>query len=357
MTMKLQPRQQAILAAVIERYVETAEPVGSAALVNDPQFAARVGQLSSATIRNELAELEALGLLSHPHTSAGRIPTDAGYRLYVNEMLRPRPVRARERAQIQAQITTPPSSVEDALRAACAALAQLTGYPAVATLPSPRRDSVRHVQINPLPPRRLILALVTASGRIEHRLFEVAEDIPAQHLATVINFLNQQLSGLSLSSLRALQWDDISKGLHGAEVLAIAQRAFEFVRQSAAELGDERVVVQGMITLLDEPEFSDIQEARRAMRLFEDEATLSGLLRAPLEQQSIEQYAVVIGREHHAVENLAAQRFSLVGIAYGVGGEVLGTVGVMGPTRMKYADAVSIVPALAARLQDSLETL
>jgi heat-inducible transcriptional repressor len=91
--------------------------------------------------------------------------------------------------------------------------------------------------------------------------------------------------------------------------------------------------------------------------LFEDEETLSGLLRAPLEQQSIEQYAVVIGREHHVVDNAAAQRFSLVGIAYGVGGEVLGTVGVMGPTRMKYTDAVSIVPALAARLQDSLETL
>jgi heat-inducible transcriptional repressor len=213
---------------------------------------------------------------------------------------------------------------------------------------------VRHVQINPLPPHRLILALVTASGRIEHRLFEVAGDVPDNRLATVVNFLNQKLSGLSLSALRSRQFDDISEGLHGAETLVLARRAFEFVQQSAIELGDERVVVQGMITLLAEPEFSDISQARAAMRLFEDTATLSDLLRAPLEQRS---YAVVIGHEHQAAGNSAANRFSLVGIAYGRSGEVLGTVGVMGPTRMKYADAMALVPALAARLRDSLEAL
>jgi heat-inducible transcriptional repressor len=149
---------------------------------------------------------------------------------------------------------------------------------------------------------------------------------------------------LSLSSLRALQWEDISKGLHGAMCCRSHNAPLNLCASRLPNWAMNAWSVQGMITLLDEPEFSDIQEARRAMRLFEDDETLSGLLRAPLEQQSIEQYAVVIGREHHVVDNAAAQRFSLVGIAYGVGGEVLGTVGVMGPTRMKYADAVSIVP-------------
>lgn len=357
--MNLQARQQALLAAVIERYVATAEPVGSASLANDPNFVARVGGVSSATVRNELADLEAAGLLAHPHTSAGRVPTDAGYRVYVNELLRPRPIRANERAHIKSQIATPASSVEDALRDACAALARLTGYPAVATLPSAGRDLVRHVQINSLPPRRLILALVTSAGRIEHRVFDVSDDVPSERLAQAVNFLNLQLSGRTLAALRALSFDDISEGLHGVEVLNLARRAFEFVKQSAQELGDERVVVQGMITLLDEPEFSDIDQARAAMRLFEDETAMSDILRAPLQRDAGDatSYAVVIGGEHHAVENVAARRFSLVGIAYGVGGEVLGTVGVMGPTRMKYADAVSLVPALAARLQASLETL
>lgn len=353
--MTLSERQRALLAAVIERYVETAEPVGSTAMCGDAGFVARAGSVSSATIRNELVELENLGLLTQPHTSAGRVPTDAGYRLYVNEMLRPRQVKPRERAQIHAQIPTPATSVEDVLRDACAALAKLTGYPAVATLPQARRDTVRQVQLNPLPPRQVILALVTQSGRIEHRVFEVGEEVPDERLATVVNFLNQNLGGRALSTLRVLDFVGISSGLHGLETLNLARRAFDFVKQSAEDLGDERIVVQGLITLLDEPEFSDIREARQAMRLFDDATAMNGLLQSA--EFSENGYSVVIGHELRAIENPVAQRFSLVGIAYGMGDEIFGTVAVMGPTRMKYADAVSLAPVLAQRLKSSLETL
>lgn len=354
--MNLNTRQQALLAAVIERYVVTAEPVGSSAMCADANFVARVGQVSSATVRNEMAELENLGLLAHPHTSAGRVPTDAGYRLYVNEMLRPRPLKASERAQIS-QIAAPASSVEDVLREACAALAKLTGYPAVASLPQARRDTVRQVQINSLPPRQVVLALVTQSGRIEHRVFEVGSETTDERLATVVSFLNQQLSGRALSSLRVLDFATISAGLHGVETLGLAARAFEFVKKSAEDLGDERIVVQGLITLLDEPEFSDIRTARGAMRLFDDSEAMTQLLQTTWEKTGDNRaYAVVIGHELSATESVA-QRFSLVGIAYGIGGEMLGTIGVMGPTRMKYAETTSLVPALSQRLQASLETL
>jgi len=356
--MNLNERQRALLAAVIERYVQTAEPVGSVAMVADAGFVARVGSVSSATIRNELAELENLGLLTQPHTSSGRVPTDAGYRLYVNEMLRPRAVKPQERAQIRSQISSPASSVEDVLRDACMALAKLTGYPAVATLPQAGRDKVRQVQLNSLPPRRLVLALVTQTGRIEHRVFEVGADLPDERLATVVNFLNQQLSGRALAALRVLDFKEISEGLHGIEILSLASRAFEFVKQSAEELGDERIVVQGLITLLDEPEFSDIRDARQAMRLFEDAGAMNDLLQTPLEMYRPENAcAIVIGHELGAVDNPVAQRFSVVGVAYGLGDDVLGTVAVMGPTRMKYADAVSLAPVLAQRLKDSLESL
>jgi len=360
--MTLRPRQQALLAAAIERYVESAEPVGSTALASDARVTARFGQVSSATIRNELAELEEIGLLAHPHTSAGRVPTDAGYRYYVNEILRPRPVKAAERARINSGIAAPPSSVEDALREATAALAKLTGYPAVASLPPARSDRMRHLQINPVPPHRLILILVTASGRIEHRIFDVEHDVPASRLTTVVNFLNEQLGGRPLATLRTLRFEDVAEGLHDAETLALARRAWDLVRQSVNDLSDDLIVVQGLITLFNEPEFSDIQQARAAMRLFDDAPAMSDLLRAaqasqfPASGQPV-QYAVVIGQEHPKGDNPTIERFSLVGIAYGTGGEVLGTVGVMGPTRMKYADAVSLMPALAARLQVCLETL
>src|SRR5690606_36461106 len=138
-----------------------AEPVGSSALACDTRVTSAFGTLSSATIRNDLADLEAAGLLAHPHTSAGRIPTDSGYRLYINEMLRPRPVRAGERAQIRASIAAPASSVADALQDATTILARMTGYPAMASLPGATTDTMRPVQLNPLPPHRLILVLVT----------------------------------------------------------------------------------------------------------------------------------------------------------------------------------------------------
>jgi len=356
-------RQQALLAAVIERYVESAEAVGSSTLAADPRIVGQFGHVSSATIRNDLADLEAAGLLAHPHTSAGRIPTHAGYRLYINEMLKPRPVRAAERTQIQTRIATPISSVEDALREATTLLAKLTGYPAVASLPAANRDTMRHLQINSLPPHRLILVLVTAAGRIEHRLFEVEKEVPAVQLTTVVNFLNENLGGRPLSDVRTLTFEDVSAGLHDVQVLGLAQRAWELVRQSVADVSDDCIVVQGLITLLDEPEFADISEARAAMRLFEDEAAMTDILRAsvPLASQRSTSkrraHTIVIGSELEDVSNPAMQQFSFVGISYGANGEVLGTVGVMGPTRMKYAEAASLVPALAGRLQECLETM
>jgi heat-inducible transcriptional repressor len=284
------------------------------------------------------------------------VPTDAGYRLYVGEMLRPRAVRPEERRRIQRGIAAPATSVEDALREACVALAQLTGYPAVATLPGAARDTFRQVQINALPPRRLILVLVTASGRVEHRLFEI-DDVSAQHLATVVNFLNQQLAGRTLSSLRTLTFEEFSAGLHGAEIVTLARRAFEWVQNSIPESGGERIVVQGLVTLLDEPEFSEIHHARAAMQLFQDEAAVADILLAPLEEygRNRMQTAIVVGREYGRAADSA--RFSLVGVAYGAGDETLGAVGVLGPTRMKYADAAALLPLLAARLQSSIESI
>ena len=354
--MELRPRQKAILAAVIERYVATAEPVGSSALAADPKLLAGCGALSSATIRNELAELENQGLLAHPHTSAGRIPTDAGYRIYVNEMLRPRPIRAAEQRQLET-VAPPLSSVEDTLREATAILARLTGYPAVASLPHAQRDTVRALQLNAVAAQRLILVLVTAAGRIEHRLFDVDDQIPASRLQTVVNFLNEQLGNRPLGTVRNLDFETVSRGLHDEATLRLARKTWELVRQSVADIADDGIVVQGLITLLDEPEFTEIGSARAAMRLFEDETALGGLLRTAegLPRDLPTSQTIRIGRELPPTSNPAAQWFSFVGIAYGSGGEAMGALGVLGPARMRYADAISLVPALAARLQITLE--
>lgn len=358
-------RQRTILAAVVERYVETAEPVGSGSLVADTRLTGAFGPVSSATIRNDLAALEDAGLLSHPHTSAGRTPTDAGYRIYINEMLRPRPVRALERAQIRASIAAPASSIEDALEDATQLLARMTGYPAMASLPIAAQDTMRQIQLNPLPPHRIILVLVTAAGRIEHRVLEVEGELSGAQLNTVVNFLNQQVGGRTLADLKILGWDEISKGLHDAGVLALAKSAWARLQDAVSEFHDEQIVVQGLMTLLDEPEFSEIERARSVMKLLHDATLLNSLLRATMENAA-SSGGVVIGSELRGLQFLSAdsgltgsdlERFSFVGFSYSAGGEVLGTVGVLGPTRMKYAEAVSIVPVLAGRIRESLESL
>jgi heat-inducible transcriptional repressor len=358
--MELKARQKAILAAAVERYVLTAEPVGSSAIAGDAQLLAQFGALSSATVRNELAELENLGLLRQPHTSAGRVPTEAGYRFYVDESLRPRAISGAEERQLEV-VAPPAASFEDALREGMAVLAKLTGYPAVASLPSASRDTMRFVQLNPLAPRRLVLVLVTAAGRIEHRLFEIDAEISASRLKVVVNFLNENLGGQNLSNVRALDFETVSKGLHDAAVLELSRRVWELVRDSIKDISDEKIVVQGLITLLDEPEFAQIGTARAAMRLFEDENAIGGLLRLAQElpPEFAAARAVRIGHEMpHLDPNIeqTVTQFSFVGISYGAGGETLGALGVMGPSRMRYADAVALVPALAARLQMTLES-
>ncbi|RYG68093.1 hypothetical protein EON80_12385, partial [bacterium] len=247
---------------------------------------------------------------------------------------------------------------EDALREAMTVLARLTGYPAVASLPSTSRDTMRFLQLNPVPPRKLILVLGTASGRIEHRLFEVDDDISPSRLNIVVNFLNENLGGQNLSRVRNLDFETVSRGLHDVQVMDLARRAWQLVSSSVADISDEKIVVQGLITLLDQPEFSEINQARTAMRLFENDSAIGGLLRVAQELPAdfAQSRAVRIGRDLEPLDASATNWFSFVGVSYGAGGENWGALGVMGPSRMRYVDAVALVPALAARLQLTLES-
>ena len=355
--MQLKSRQKAILAAVIEKYVSSAEPVGSGAIAGDAALLAQFGALSPATVRSELAELENQGLLQQPHTSAGRVPTDAGYRFYVSEMLRPRRISRAEQSELEV-VAPPAASVEDAMQGAMIVLARLTGYPAVASLPSALRDNVRMLQLNPVPPRRLVLVLVTGAGRIEHRLFEIDDDVAPATLNIVVQFLNENLGDKALSDARALDFESVSGGLHDAAAIGLARRAWEMVRDSVADIADEKIVVQGLVTLLDEPEFAEISSARAAMRLLDGGAGLTALLRSaqelPLDWPVAQ--GVRIGAETTLFEVPQTRALSFVGVSYGVAGQSLGALGVLGPARMRYGDALAIVPALAARLQMTLES-
>lgn len=360
----MRPRLQVLFSRLVEQYIGTAEPVGSAFLAADESLQAQYGSLSSATIRNDLAQLEEWGLLSHPHTSAGRIPTTSGYRYYVDEVLRPRRVSPAQRARITSRLDSPPASMQDALQQAASILAELTGYPVLASLPVAHTDTMSHLQLNPVPPHRLILVVVTGAGRVEHRLLEISQEVPAHRLATVLNFLNRQLGGRSLAELRKLDFAAISRGLHDDLTLELALRAFTLIHQLVAEMHDERIVVQGLVTLLNEPEFAQIDRARAALHFFDNPGALHLLLETvgqSLHQRSPQHrarpYSVVIGGETPLAQPEPITQFSWVGVEYQAGDEAAGTVTVVGPTRMKYAEVAALLPELAGRLQAYLRKI
>ncbi len=338
--MELNPRKRRILAAVVERYIASREPVGSAALLGELDVGVK-----SATLRNEFAELEEMQLLMHPHTSAGRIPTDLGYRVYVDELLQPATLT--EPAQMQLRRLRPTNSeVEDMLGHACELLARLTGYPAIVSIPAVQRDSVKHVQLGSVDARKMLVVIYTTAGHVEHRLFEVPQATPPARVNRVMRVLNEKLRGRTIASIRMLEATDLLDAGEAADALLVA--ALGFVKSLLASQADDKILVEGVVYILSQPEFAEVQKARAVLEAFEQAHVMQRVLEAPQRRGRV---TVVIGQEHAADE---LQPLSFIGMPYRAGTATLGGVGVLGPTRMRYRDALPAVEQLALRISECL---
>ncbi len=337
--MEFTTRQQNILAALIERYVQTAEPVSSHMILEDTGL-----NVSSATIRNELAELETAGYVMQPHTSAGRIPTDAGYRYYVNTLMRPHTLSRPEANRIQRQIQPLYSELEDILDEACHLLSNVTRYTSVILIPTMQRDSMKHLQMENLNPYRLLILMVTSSGQVEHRLYETDSKVPADRLNRISNYLNSKLAHKSLSAVKKLRFEDISNPTEFND--PFLKRAFEFLQQTIPDNPSERIVVEGIVYILQQPEFSDVEKARGVVEVLDEEVSISPMLNSMLDSPSP---TVIIGEENR----LAPMRVcSFIGMPYRLSDEAIGSIGVLGPTRMQYAETISAVNYLTKRLEE-----
>lgn len=341
--LQLQPRKKRILQAVVEKYVETAEPIGSRTLVRELNLG-----ISSATVRNDLAELEDMELLTHPHTSAGRMPTDLGYRLYVNELL-PNPLPL---VSLSDRLRAAALDMERILENACRILAQLTSYTAVVLVPTEERDAMKHVQLGNVNtdarvrPHRVLVVLMTSAGHVEHCLFEAPSYVAPSRLQRIARFLDTKLKGRTLSSIKTLSYADIADPQELVD--PFAEKAFEFVKESITAQADDKVLVEGIVYILNQPEFSRIDKAREVLSALEEPALLTSLMSVPLRQLEV---TVIIGREH---EWSPIQETSFIGAPYGMGNQWLGSIGVLGPTRMKYSEALPMVQHLARQLGQCL---
>jgi heat-inducible transcriptional repressor len=334
----LSDRQRRILRLVVEEYVTSGQPVGSRYLVESAGL-----PVSSSTVRYELAELEELGLLTHPHTSAGRIPTDSGYRYYVDSLLSE---RSSHPELLPLDLSAAQNEIEEALEATTEMMSEMTHLLALASAPSLEITAVRHVEVLLLQPRAVLVVLITSAGEVSKRVCAFREAVDPGFVNWAREYLNERLEGHTLGPRllrRALE--DPALTASERDFLAALRPAFEEQIGS----GDERVFVGGAATLLDAVRGSELDACRSLLSVLERRAATLELLRASIEQR---RPYVRVGEE---LDNPALSGVSLVGARYGLAHRSLGTVSLLGPIRMDYEKAIGAVRAAAQELSRFVE--
>lgn len=356
MHIKLSDRQQHVLWATVRHYVATARPVGSEALLEEFNL-----NVSSATVRNAMGRLEKVGLLYQPHTSAGRVPSDSGYRIYVDKLLTPSEVMRQQVQQaLSEQLNWEAWSLDAALRGAAHILAHLSGYIALITLPQTMTTSLRHIQLVQVDAYRLMLIVVLDSFETQSTLITLPQpqdDVSVQELAILeqelellSNFLNHHLRGRSLQEINALDWGELGREFdHYAQLLQ--DSIAELGRRITHQVGYSQLLVSGIAEVLRrQPEFAEIQQMQMIMQLLEVEQ--DQLLPLFFEEgipATEGRVTVRIGTEN-PLEPM--QSCALVSATYQWGDSAVGSVGVLGPTRMVYEDAIALVEATANHLSE-----
>jgi heat-inducible transcriptional repressor len=336
--MQLSERKREILRRVVEKYVATGQPVGSRALVE------RAGLgFSPSTVRAELAELEALGFLTHPHTSAGRVPTESGYRLYAEELvdtLEGRPVA------LGVDFRSMRNELEDALRSTTESLSRATRLLALVSAPTLETASVRHVEVLALQPTTVMVVVITSTGGVTKRMFTLEEPIDPGLVSWAHAYLNDQLVGERLGS------SSLRRRLDATGLSPVERRFVELVRQALLDLRtDDRteVFVGGAAGLLEEARTEELEATMRLLELLERRAAVLELVSEALEPR---RPVVHVGPE---VAGGQVHDVSLVGATYGIRSTPLGAVGLVGPLRMDYEKAIRTVRAAAFELSRFVE--
>jgi heat-inducible transcriptional repressor len=353
---QLTNRQQQVLWATVRHYIATAEPVGSEALVKEYNLS-----VSSATIRNVMGVLEKVGLLYQPHTSAGRVPSDSGYRIYVDQLIPPSNQFMQQAEQLLSdRLSGEDWNLELMLRRAAQILATVTGYVALITMPQTYTIRLHHVQLVPVDLQRVMLICVTDSYETQSTLIDLPRSegeaepdakLLEQELQLLSNFLNSHLRGKAIAELSTIDWSELDRDF---------QRYGDFLKTILTELrrrsqapAPTQMLISGLSEVMRQPEFSEVQQVQTIVHLLEDEQ--DQLLPLIFEPSPFDQpgrrVTIRIGAEN-PLEPI--RTCTLISSTYRKGDIPVGSVGMLGPTRMMYENAIALVEATADYLSDTL---
>jgi len=342
--MKMDERKQRILQALILDYIATGDPVGSRTIAKTNKLG-----VSSATIRNEMADLEEMGLIEQPHTSAGRIPSQFGYRYYVDCLMEKQPLPEQVKKYIQEILSEKISETEVLVQVCSKLLSQLTNYTAMVMAPIMGKIKLRYIQLLPLEKSKVVLVVVLDNGHVEHRTLELPFSLRNEEIQYISQTLNNNLQGLSIG-----QW---KSGVLNTIYYELAQQKYflneiiEIIEMALVSKDDHKVYLGGMLNILDQPEFKDVEKVKDLLELLEEDKVLKDVLTNTGQEIGIK---VKIGTEN-PYEGM--KKCSLITATYELDGKVIGTLGVLGPTRMEYSKAVSIVEFLTFALTEGLRKL
>ncbi|WP_307255929.1 heat-inducible transcriptional repressor HrcA [Oikeobacillus pervagus] len=338
----LTDRQLLILQVIIDDFIRSAQPVGSRSLSKRKEIA-----LSSATIRNEMADLEEMGFIEKTHTSSGRIPSEKGYRYYVDHLIHPQKLNGEEINKIRSLFAESIYEMEKVVQKSAKILSELTNYTAIVLGPEIKENKVKRLQIVPLNKETAIAIIVTNTGHVENRMFSLPPNMDAADIEKMINILNDRLIGVPIIELH----DKIYK-----EVVVLLRqhiRNYDSILRTIVDAIDipfhEKLFFGGKANMLYQPEFHDIAKIQLLMEMIEQEKGIYHLIR-----QIPTGIQVKIGKEN---ENTAMEDCSLITSTYSIGMDQVGTIAILGPTRMEYSRVISLLDFLSHDMSRALTNL
>ena len=329
-------RKKKILQAVIDEYVNTAEPVSSAALVEKYGL-----NYSSATVRNELAELEKNGYLDKTHTSSGRVPSEKGYRFYVDELVKEDDISLEEMKYIQSKLSTKVNEIEDLAKIATSTLSEITHYTTVAIGPKAETQLIEEIKFVLLGTRMLMVVIVTDSGLVKETIINYDEDITLGQVETLNNLFNAKLKGKPLSKIDKPMEEYIFSEIKYS--IKVIKPIIEQINKIIDEA--ETIYLEGANRAFDLPEFKSLELAKNFVNVLDEKEAMLEILDSGVAKD----INVYIGDENDKEE---LKDFSVVTFKHSVGNKELGTIGIIGPKRMNYSKVISVMKYLSKKINE-----
>ena len=342
----LDDRKMKVLYAIIQGYIASAEPIGSRTLSKNYDLG-----VSSATIRNEMSDLEDLGYLNKTHSSSGRVPSDKAYRLYVNQILKAEKLKMdmKKKEEIKQILTKESNEIDQLIQNATKILSAITSYTALAISPQMEKSKLKHIHLIPIDETEILMVLVSDSGIVKNTIFRIEQKIPEEQLNTISNFLNNKLKGLTIEEIGEIMDNGIFKEIY--EFKEIIDDIIPIINKSLDDIDHVDVYADGVNKIFNFPEYKDLDRAKSFISFIEDKELLVNLLLNDSLEKGIK---ITIGDEniYDPIKDC-----SLITTNYKLGDMTIGKIGVIGPTRMNYPMVINALRLFSINLTEILDML